>query len=90
MHRWRSGVFNIGSVENDGTEKEEKVAKSTTVQSNNEEHSCRSVPDNDNDHDVDGSSTQIELCENSTKQTVTRTSGRRDLIEYIQDQRNRK
>jgi methionine-rich copper-binding protein CopC len=70
----------------------------TTVQSDHEENGCTPVPDCDNDHDVEESSTQIALCENSISQTnvsetnVTQTSGRRDLIAYtsIQDQQNGK
>jgi hypothetical protein len=94
-----SGVesFNIGSVEKDTEEKGEEIAESTTVQSDHEENCCTLVPDCDIlDHDVDESSTQIELCENSISQTnvsqtnVTQTSGRRDLIAYIQDQWNGK
>jgi hypothetical protein len=57
--------FNIGSVEKDTEEKGEEIAESTTVQSDHEENSCTTctpVPDCDNDHDVDESSTQIALC----------------------------
>ena len=89
--------FNIGSVEKDTEEKGEEIAESTTVQSDHEENGCTLVPDCDIlDYDVDESSTQIALCENSISQTnvsqtnAAQTSGRRDLIAYIQDQRNGK
>jgi hypothetical protein len=87
--------LNIASVEKDTKEKEE-IAEMITVQSDHKENGCtpdRADPDCYNDCDVndDESSTQIARCENSISQTnVTQTSGRRDLIAYIQDQRNGK
>ena len=75
---------NVGSVEND-TEEE---AESATVQSDHDKNDCIPGPDSDPDADngVEKSSNQIALCENS----VSQTSGRRDLIAFIQDQRNGK
>ena len=73
---------NVGSVEKD-TEEE---AESATVQSDHEKNDCipGPGPDPDADNGVEKSSNQIALCENS----VSQTSGRRDLIAFIQDQRN--
>ena len=73
---------NVGSVEED-TEEE---AESATVQSDHEKNNCIPGPDPNADNGVEKTSYQIGLCENS----VSQTSGRRDLIAFIQDQRNGK
>ena len=71
---------NVGSVEK-GTEEE---AESATVHSDHDKNDY--IPDPDADNGVEKSSNQIALCENS----VSQTSGRRDLIAFIPDQRNGK
>ena len=73
--------FNVGSVQKDTEE-----AESATVQSDHEKNDCIPGPDPDADNGVEKSSNQIALCENS----VSQTSGRGDLIAFIQDQRNGK
>ena len=67
-------------------EKDAEEAESATVQSDHEKNDCIPGPDPDADNGVEKSSNQIALCENS----VSQTSGRRDLIAFIQDQRNGK